>query len=60
MVLERTKESDLTRMLRVNNIRVVDPPLRPGAPIRPQVPFNIARASSSASSSASPPRWGAP
>jgi capsular exopolysaccharide synthesis family protein len=42
LVLERTKESDLTRMLRVNNIRVLDPALRPGAPIRPQVPFNIA------------------
>jgi succinoglycan biosynthesis transport protein ExoP len=42
LVLERTKESDLTRMLRINNIRVLDPALRPGAPIRPQVPFNIA------------------
>lgn len=41
LVLERTKESDLSRMLRVNNIRVIDPPLRPGGPIRPQVPFNI-------------------
>lgn len=41
LVLERTKESDLAKMLRVNNIRVIDPPLRPGAPIRPQVPFNI-------------------
>jgi capsular exopolysaccharide synthesis family protein len=41
LVLERTKESDLARMLRVNNIRVIDPPLRPGGPIRPQVPFNI-------------------
>jgi capsular exopolysaccharide synthesis family protein len=41
LVLERTKESDLARMLRVNNIRLIDPPLRPGAPIRPQVPFNI-------------------
>ncbi|MFT3914556.1 MAG: polysaccharide biosynthesis tyrosine autokinase [Anaeromyxobacteraceae bacterium] len=42
LVLDRTKESDLTRMLRVNNIRVVDPPLRPGGPVRPQVPVNIA------------------
>jgi len=41
LVLERTKESDLARMLRVNNIRLIDPPLRPGGPIRPQVPFNI-------------------
>lgn len=42
LVLERTKESDLSRMLRVNNIRVIDAPLRPGGPVRPQVPFNIA------------------
>lgn len=41
LVLERTKESDLARMLRVNNIRVIDPPLRPGGPVRPAVPFNI-------------------
>ena len=41
LVLERTKESDLSRMLRVNNIRVVDPPTRPGGPVRPQVPLNI-------------------
>ena len=31
LVLERTKESDLTRVLRVNNIRVVDAPLLPRA-----------------------------
>jgi capsular exopolysaccharide synthesis family protein len=42
LVLERTKESDLTRMLRVNNIRVLDRPLLPGSPIRPRVPVNIA------------------
>jgi capsular exopolysaccharide synthesis family protein len=41
LVLERTKESDLARMLRVNNIRIIDPALRPGGPVRPQVPFNI-------------------
>ncbi len=28
-------------MLRFNNIRIVDAPLRPGGPIRPQVGFNI-------------------
>ena len=42
MVLERTKESDLTRMMRVNNIRVVDRPLLPKAPVRPRVPVTIA------------------
>jgi succinoglycan biosynthesis transport protein ExoP len=41
LVLERTKESDLSRMLSVNNVRVLDSPLRPGAPVRPQVPLNI-------------------
>jgi capsular exopolysaccharide synthesis family protein len=41
LVLERTKESDLTRMLRFNNIRILDAPLRPGGPVRPNVPFNI-------------------
>ncbi len=41
MVLERTKESELTQMLRFNNIHVVDTPLRPEEPIRPQVPLNI-------------------
>ena len=42
LVLEKTKESDLTRVLRVNNIRMVDRPLQPHVPIRPRVPLNIA------------------
>jgi capsular exopolysaccharide synthesis family protein len=42
LVLERTKESDLTRMMRVNNISVVDRPLLPRIPIRPKVPVNLA------------------
>jgi capsular exopolysaccharide synthesis family protein len=41
LVLERTKENDLARMLRVNNIRVVDRPLLPRVPIRPRVLINI-------------------
>ena len=41
LVQERTKESELTQMLRFNNIRIIDPPLHPGGPVRPQVPFNI-------------------
>lgn len=41
LVLERTKESDLTRMLRVNNIQVIDRPRIPGAPVKPNVPMNI-------------------
>lgn len=42
LVLERSKESDLSLMLRENNIRVLDRPLVPDAPIRPEVPLNIA------------------
>ena len=42
LVLERTKESDLTRMMRVNNVRVVDAALVPRTPVRPKVPLNLA------------------
>jgi polysaccharide biosynthesis transport protein len=42
IVTERAKESDLTRMLRINNIRVVDRPNAPGAPVTPIVPLNLA------------------
>ncbi|NUQ75618.1 MAG: polysaccharide biosynthesis tyrosine autokinase [Polyangiaceae bacterium] len=41
IVLERTKESELAKMLRVNNVRVVDRPLLPKAPIRPNVPKSV-------------------
>lgn len=42
LVLERTKEGDLTRMMRFNNISVVDPALVPDKPVRPRVPLNVA------------------
>ncbi len=42
LVLERTKEADLTQMLRINNISVVDSPLTPTAPVHPRVPLNLA------------------
>ncbi|KYF66103.1 GumC family protein [Sorangium cellulosum] len=42
IVLERTKESDLQRMMRVNNIRVLDRPNLPLEAIRPRVALNIA------------------
>lgn len=42
LVLTRTKESDLSRMLSVNNLRIVDRPLSPVSPIRPRVPLNLA------------------
>lgn len=41
IVLERTKETDLTRLLRVNNVRVLDDALLPTAPIRPKVTLNV-------------------
>ncbi len=41
LVLERTKETDLTRVLRVNNIHVIDAPLLPRAPVRPKVTLQI-------------------
>jgi polysaccharide biosynthesis transport protein len=42
IVIERSKETDLTRMLRVNNVKVVAHPLLPKAPATPNVPLNIA------------------
>jgi len=41
IVTERTKESDLMRMLRVNNIRVVERPQTPTVPVSPVVPLNL-------------------
>jgi len=42
VVTERSKENDLTRMLRINNIRVADRPLLPKRPVSPNVPLNVA------------------
>lgn len=42
LVLERTKEAGLTKMLRVNNIRIIDAPLASKAPIKPRVPLVVA------------------
>jgi capsular exopolysaccharide synthesis family protein len=42
MVIERSKETDLTHALRINNVRVVDRPLLPQLPVTPNVPLNIA------------------
>ncbi|MEZ4372050.1 MAG: polysaccharide biosynthesis tyrosine autokinase, partial [Polyangiaceae bacterium] len=41
IVLDRTKQGDLTRMLRINNVRLVDRPQLPSRPISPNVPLNI-------------------
>lgn len=41
LVIERSKESNLTRMMRFNNIQTIDPPLTPKAPVSPRVPLNM-------------------
>lgn len=45
IVLERARETDLTRMMNFNNIRVVDDPLQPKSPVKPNVPVNLGIAS---------------
>ncbi|HEX2873101.1 MAG TPA: polysaccharide biosynthesis tyrosine autokinase [Polyangiaceae bacterium] len=42
LVVERSKETDLSHALRINNVRVVDRPLLPQLPVTPNVPLNIA------------------
>jgi succinoglycan biosynthesis transport protein ExoP len=42
LVIERSKESDLTRMMRFNNIQTIDTPLAPKRPIGPNLPLNLA------------------
>lgn len=42
VVLERTKESDITRFMRFNNIRVLDEAESSGAPVYPRTPVNVA------------------
>ncbi|MFO0555097.1 MAG: polysaccharide biosynthesis tyrosine autokinase [Polyangiaceae bacterium] len=42
LVAERLTEADITRRLRVNNVSIVDEPVVPKAPIKPNVPLNIA------------------
>jgi succinoglycan biosynthesis transport protein ExoP len=42
LVLERTKESELTRMMKFNNIRIIDSALVPHIAEKPHVPLSIA------------------
>jgi capsular exopolysaccharide synthesis family protein len=42
LVLERSKESDLTGMMRFNNISTIEAPTLPKFPYRPRVAFNLA------------------
>jgi polysaccharide biosynthesis transport protein len=41
LLTTKMKEADLARMMRVNNIRIVDPAEDPGGPIRPRVSVNV-------------------
>lgn len=41
LLLERSKEADLARMMRVNNVRVVEVAPVPRAPVRPRVPLYV-------------------
>ncbi len=42
IILERTKEVDLTRLSHVNNVRILDNALLPARPIKPKVALNVA------------------
>ncbi|HEY2405858.1 MAG TPA: polysaccharide biosynthesis tyrosine autokinase [Polyangiaceae bacterium] len=42
LVLERSTESGLSKMMPFNNVRVLDRPLRPGAPVFPKTGTNLA------------------
>jgi succinoglycan biosynthesis transport protein ExoP len=42
LLTNKMKEADLARMMRVNNIRIVDPAEDPGGPIRPRIVVNVA------------------
>lgn len=41
LVIERSKESNLTRMMRFNNIQLIDPPQVSKVPVSPRVPLNM-------------------
>ncbi len=41
LLRERLKESDLARMMKVNNVRIVDSAAEPKGPIRPNVSVNV-------------------
>jgi polysaccharide biosynthesis transport protein len=42
LLLGRMKEADLSRMMRANNLRVVEAATMPGAPVYPRVSLNVA------------------
>jgi capsular exopolysaccharide synthesis family protein len=44
LLIGRTTEADLSRLLRVNNVEILDPALLPRAPIKPRLSLNLALA----------------
>ncbi len=44
LLMGRTTEADLSRLLRVNNVEILDPALLPRAPIKPLLSLNLALA----------------
>lgn len=44
LLLGRTKEADLSKLLRVNNVTVLDRALLPEAPVKPRIHLNLALA----------------
>lgn len=42
IVMERTKETDLTSLMRFNNLYLVEEPTLPKSPAKPRVPLNVA------------------
>ncbi len=44
LLLGRSKEADLSRLLRVNNVHILDPALLPELPIKPRLRLNLALA----------------
>ncbi|WP_394838056.1 polysaccharide biosynthesis tyrosine autokinase [Pendulispora rubella] len=42
VLLEHMKDADLARMMKANNIHLVEAAVEPSAPIRPRVPMNVA------------------
>jgi capsular exopolysaccharide synthesis family protein len=41
LLIEQLKEADLRRMMNTNNIRMVDPPTEPKAPVAPRISVNV-------------------
>lgn len=41
MLIEHLKDADLARMMKVNNIHLIEPAAQPGGPIRPRTQLNV-------------------